>query len=344
MNFKRLSVSVAAIALFALIVACVLLRPWQESSDSYVDRQPIRIGTLYWPGIYWIDVAREKGWFAEAGLNPQFVDANVDYYEALDKLETNELDTLTVWLYDVVKRNQGGADLVMVLATDVSNGSEALVGASSIESVRELKGARIGVALNSALVYELEAMLSRFGLSLNDVHLIDMEPELAVETLAEGQVDAVMTWEPFVSEAVEIGGRSLYDSSKLPGLIMSGMVFTKGFIDDRPQDIQKLLEVWHRTTGYMQSHQQEAFTIVAAVNNTTLEDVTVFAERNRALDLRENITAFTYASGIESLFGSARKINRFLLNRNEADAQLVDGTDLLDNHFIQQLARDKQSL
>lgn len=341
MKRKHAMVAGALAALVAMVIAAFVHWSWRPTSESTLSKTPLRIGTLYWPGTFWIDIAREKGWFAEAGLDAEFVDANLDYYGALDALQEGALDTITIWLFDVVHRSQRGADLVMVLATDVSNGSEALIGAPHIESVSQLKGKRIGVALETALVYELDAMLSRFGLSLDDVTLVDMDPAQATVTLEAGKVDAVMSWEPHITEAIEAGGQRIYDSSKLPGLIMGGMAFQDEFIEARPQDIQRMLQVWHRATEYLKANPEEAFAVVAKVNNVTAEEVRAFSERNRIMDLRANLTAFTYASGLESLFGSSRKINRFLMMRDSTDKQLVEGTDLLDSRFVQELGREK---
>lgn len=299
----------------------------------------MRIATYYWPGMYWIDIAREKGWFEEAGLAVEFVDANADYYAAVDDLQTGAVDTIAAWLFDVVKRSQKGAPLVMVLATDESNGSEALVSSPEIQSVEQLRNRRIGATLGTALVYELDVMLSRFGLSIDDVTLVDIDAEKAVEELEARSVDAVITWEPFISEAIATGGNRLYDSSKLPGLIMAGMTFRQGFIQQRPEDVQRLLQVWHRTTRYINADQEQAFAMIAAIYEVTPEEVANFAEDNHILGLRDNVQAFTYASGLESLFGSARKINRFLIRREPDIMTPVDGTTILDGQFVRELVR-----
>ncbi|TBW57590.1 hypothetical protein EZI54_05970 [Marinobacter halodurans] len=230
---------------------------WNASSSQEPADQaaPLRISTYYWPGMFWIDIARTKGWFEEAGLNAELVDYNDDYYASLDDLRAGGIDAADLWLFDLVRLNQQGANLVLVLAADESNGSEGIASREGITAVEQLEGQRIGVPLGTALVYELDVILARFGVSLEDVTLVDVAAEKAAEVLSQDRADAVMTWEPYLSEAGRVG-RRLYDSSKLPGLMAAGITFRKSFVDSRPQDIQKMVEVWHRATRFIKDHPE----------------------------------------------------------------------------------------
>jgi NitT/TauT family transport system substrate-binding protein len=292
--------------------------------------------------MYWIDIAQRKGWFEEAGLKVTFIDANPDYYGAVSKVRTGHIDTMAVWLYDVMQMSEQGSGVIMILATDESRGSEALVGSPAIETVDQLKGKRIGVPTETALVYALEVMLSRFGIDLEEVTLADIAAEKAADQLATGKVDAVMTWEPYATAATQNGNR-LYDTSKTQGLIRAGMIFRRAFINERPEDINRMLAVWWRATQFIRSRPEEAFAIVAEAQNVSPEEARAFAELNHILGLRDNVQAFTYASGLESLFGSARKIQRFLINRQGEHASVNNPEEVLDGRFVRELAREESS-
>lgn len=330
-----LLVAVGAAVVFALIS----FEPSPKTAEDQSE-DPMRIATYYWPGMYWIDIARSKGWFAEAGLEVTFTDANPDYYGAVADVRQGRLDTMAVWLFDLMQMSEKGAELAMVLATDESRGSEALVGSHDVETIGELKGKSIGVPSDTTLVYVLHVMLSRFGLGLGDITLVDMEAEQAANQLAAGEVDAVMTWEPYATAALEYGNR-LYDTARIPGLIRAGMIFRKPFINERPEDIERMIEVWWRATEYIQSRPQDAFAIVAEAQNVSPEDVESFAEINQIMDLRDNVEVFTYASGLESLFGSARKIQRFLSARNGGDGAARNFEEVLEGRFVRHLFREE---
>lgn len=148
----------------ALIGAVVLFSPF-DLAEKTPTKDPMRIATYFWPGMFWVDIARSKGWFEDAGLTVTFFNANPDYYGAVDDVREGRLDTVTVWLFDVMQMNREDSQAVsMVLATDESRGSEALVSSPDIDRVDQLAGKRIGVPLGSALAYALDIMLSRHGL------------------------------------------------------------------------------------------------------------------------------------------------------------------------------------
>ena len=76
---------------FALAVAA-LLGGCRAPVPEVQTRAPIRLGTYEWPGSYWIDVAWEKGWFAEAGLNVERVNVDTKYFESLDQVVAGKID------------------------------------------------------------------------------------------------------------------------------------------------------------------------------------------------------------------------------------------------------------
>ncbi|WP_027330021.1 ABC transporter substrate-binding protein [Marinimicrobium agarilyticum] len=339
-NTKIVSSVLAAVGA-VMALALLLSFPFQGAERAQ-SKDPMRIATYYWPGMYWIDIARYKGWFEEAGLEVTFIDANQDYYGAVAGVVDDRVDTLAVWLFDVMQMSQEGAEVVMVLATDESRGSESLVGSSAINTVEQLRGKRIGVPEETALVYALDVMLSRFGMGVEDVTLVDMDAEESAERLSAGDVDAVMTWEPYATAAAK-NGNPLYDTAQTPGLISAGMIFRREFIKERPEDINRLLQVWWRATTFIHSHPEAAFEIVAEAQKVSPEEVKAFAELNQILGLRDNVQAFTYASGLESLFGSARKIQRFLTERYGEGAPVQTPEDVLEGRFVRELAREENS-
>ncbi len=300
--------------------------------------QPIRAGRYYWPGEYWLDIAQHKGWFKEAGLAVELVDTNDDYYGSLKELAAGRrLDTHGLYLFDLVIFDLEGADLVMVLASDQSSGVEALVARGPIRRIGDLRGKTVAVPRGTFLEYFLSAALAREGLRLDQVRLLDRVTEKLPAELAAGSLDAIVTWEPGVTEAVDKArGRRLLDSSQVPGLSPSGFVFKRDFIARRPQDVEAFARVWRRTTAFIKEKPGEAFAIIASIYGKPVAEVEALARIDLILDLRDNLTAFSYAAGLESLHGAARQINDFLVEQGRTTKRL-DTADLLDSRFIRRL-------
>jgi len=299
---------------------------------------PMKVVRYYWPGLYWIEIADKKGWFKEAGLNVELVDGNPDYYGSLQNMVDGKVDANGFSLFDVINYNAAGANLVLVINSDISSGSEAIVARPSIETIMDLRGKTVGVASSTYTEYILDFALNRYGLSSADVTKVAITDEKAAEAFGKGELDAIATWEPIVSEAIEKwSGRKLFDTSEAPGLSPNGQVFHRSFIKARPGDVQAYVNVWHKTTRYIKEHPHEAFSLIADIYSVTPSEVAAFERLDRLLNLRENHTSFSYGAGFESLHGSARKMNDFLIDKGVI-VEHLDSTQFLDATFIHTLS------
>lgn len=299
--------------------------------------RPLKLARYYWPGFYWIDLADQKGWFREAGLKVELIDANPDYLGSLKDMAAGKMDANCFTLFDLISFNVQGADLVMVVYLDDSRGADALVAARHIQTVTDLRGQKIGVGLGAYTEYILSVVLNRSGLTTKDVTLVDITGEQAPGAFIQGQVDAVQTWEPHAGKALAQGrGRKLFDSSEIPGLSPEGLTFHRSFIRERPGDVQALVQVWHQATRFIQEHPGEAFGIIAGIYRDTPEQVQALARLDKIMDLAENLPAFADSPGFESLYTSARRMNQFLLKKGLTSKQL-NLDSLFDARFIRGL-------
>jgi NitT/TauT family transport system substrate-binding protein len=325
--------SFVTIATFG-ILAALLLGGCDLKQPAAPARPPLRIGAYYWAGCFWLDIANEKGWFKEAGLPVTVVNTNPDYFASFKDLVEGRLDVNDLTLFDVMLLNSKGADLIGIATTDQSAGADGIVARAGIDTLAALKGRRIGATRGTYVEYMLSIVLAREGLAMSDVTLVDMPGEKAHERLAAGVVDAVVTWEPALTEAVEKGhGHKLWDSTIIPGISPSLLTTRARVVRERPQDLQMLLGVWQRGTEFIQQHPDEAFAIVARVNKKTLAEVRQFAAVDPLLDRRANLVAFSYGAGFDSLHGSARMMNDFLL-KEKLTSKPLDSIALLNDRFL----------
>lgn len=300
---------------------------------------PIRIGASYWPGQYWADIANQKGWFKEAGLQVEMVDTNADYFASFDQLVDGKLDVVAFTLFDLTLYRSRNKDVVGFLASDYSNGADALVARPGIRTVRDLTGKKIGLPKGTYLEYIWTVLLGRNDLKPEAVQIIEIPAEKAAEELRLGHVDAVLTWEPYVGEALaQSGGTKLFDSSQIAGISWVTYAARGDFLRQHPTEIHKLMQVWQRTEEFIRREPKEAYAIVAEVNHKTAAEVLAFAQLNKTLNLNENRTAFSYAAGFDSLHGSARRMNDFQVQAG-LTTQQIESPTLLDSRFVDELIR-----
>lgn len=298
---------------------------------------PLRIGAYYWPGTYWVDIADQKGWFKEAGLNVERVDTNADFFASLDQVVDGRLDVGGFTLFDLVLYNARGKHVVGFVAGDYSNGAEALVARPAVASVGALAGKKVALSKGTYLEYQWSVIERNAALKPGAVTLVDAPSEQAAATLKAGQADAVLSWEPFAGDALAaVQGRRLWDSSQMPGISPSLFAVRAELAATRGADLQTLVGVWQRATAFLKAQPEAAYAIVAAVNHKPVAEVRDFAAKDKILDLRDNLAAFEFAPGLESLHGSARQMNDFMLRTGMTRTRL-DTATLLDSRYLRHL-------
>jgi NitT/TauT family transport system substrate-binding protein len=327
-NSVKKSIIVLFVTITILLIGC-----GSETEESMTSGEVINVATNYWPGQFWIDIATEKGWFEDAGLNVEYIDTNADYFQSLQDVVDGKIDVNQFTLYDLMNFRSKGVDLIGVLNSDISSGADGIVTTKDINYVYDLQGKKIGIQKGTFTEFMMDVMLEEHRLTSKDV----IPTEVASDTTApfvNGTVDALLTWEPHLSNAVQEGdGHIIFDSSDIPGLIPDIHVFKKEFIEQRPEDVQAYVSVWHTTTEYIKANPDEAFQIIADIYNLSVEEVETLAENARILDLEDNKIAFSYAAGFDSLHGAARQINDFMVEKEITNTSL-DSTDFIDARFI----------
>ena len=83
----------------------------------------------------------------------------------------------------------------------------------------------------------------------------------------------------------------------------------------------------------MRDNPDETCVIVARLFDEPLANVHNLMNRVRVLDLADNQRAFSYAAGFESLHGSWRRMNDFMLDRG-LSTRSVPSADHLNSRFI----------
>jgi NitT/TauT family transport system substrate-binding protein len=287
--------------------------------------------------MYWLGIADTKGWFKEAGLNVQLVDTNTDYLASVKDLVKGRFDVNDLVLFDLLDSVARGADLVGVINVDYSSGADKLIARPGIEQLADLKGKRIALPKKSYLSYILEVAIARAGLKANDVQIVDIPAEKAPEALIKGEVDAILTFEPYATEGLDaVKGHNLFDTSQVPGLSPNLIVFHRKFIEERQSEVAAFVQVWLRTTRFIKEHPDEAFVIAAVCNKKTPEEIRQSAQIDKILGWRENELAFSFAASFDSLHGVTRQINDFMIAKGITSRKLDSG-QFLDGSFIRAL-------
>src|SRR6201985_1044683 len=103
----------------------------------------IKIGYSDWPGYTVLEVAKQKGWFKEAGLDVEL--AWFDYLPSLDAFSAGKIDGVCVVATDALVNGANGAKSKIIALLDYSDGSDMIVGKPGVNSIKDLKGQDVGI-------------------------------------------------------------------------------------------------------------------------------------------------------------------------------------------------------
>lgn len=311
-----------------------LLTKQEELKSSATTSEVMKVAKYYWPGTFWTEIADEKGWFKEAGLNVELIDTNSDYYASLQDTVDSKIDTNNFPLFDFLYYNTTGANLVAVLGADVSNGAAGIVANQNISNITDLVGKKIGVAQGTFSEYMLEVVLTKNNIDLSSVEIVNVATENTIDLLESREVDAVVSWEPLMSQAVtDLGANIVFDTSELFGLDASVWVFNKDFISKREGDVAAFIKVWAKTSEYILKNPKEAYQIIADNYGVTVSDVEAYVASDKILSLAEAKQRFNYSAGFDSTQGLVVEMNDFMIKKGLTEKTLKTN-DILDSRFV----------
>jgi NitT/TauT family transport system substrate-binding protein len=289
---------------------------------------PLRIGYSDWPGWVAWQIAIDKGWLSEAGLDVKF--DWFDYSASMEAFAAGKIDADLLTNGDALVMGAGGARNVMILITDYSNGNDMIVGRPGIKTLADLKGKRIGVEIGLVDHLLLLDGLKKQGMTQNDVTLVNSKTNETPQVLASGQVDAIGAWQPNAGLAMKAlpGARPVYTSAQAPGLIYDVMAVNPASISAHRADNIKLVRVWDRVVNYINDPktQPDAVQIMAARVGLTPEKYQQLLAGTHLISIAEAKKILVKADGLGSLYGSTQNADDFnVRNAVYKQPQRIDG-------------------
>lgn len=267
---------------------------------------PLRVEWTFWDGDFTLVIAHEKGFFEQYGLEVEPV-----YYEtfsaSIADMAAGRLDGGLFGLGDVLLTSSV-IDVRGVAVYD-SGGTSSVVARQEINAISDLIGKRIGVLLGSYNELFVREMLLRAGLTVNDVTLVNVDPEKITARLAD-DLDAGYVYAPFDTQAVQAGFKILYSSSEsdVGAFFPDVITFRKSIVEERPEDVRAFLKAWFEALEYRMANSVECNQIVARILDVPVERVTQ-SSRNILYTLDDNTRLYDPNSSSGITIYDAAKLN-----------------------------------
>jgi NitT/TauT family transport system substrate-binding protein len=304
-----------------LIMALLLTACAKEGGDKdaagdntkTADEKPtVKIGAIKALGTITPYIAQQKGFFEEAGISVEIVDF-ADGSALGEAFAASGLDIALMGVAPTATWQSKGVDLKIVASANGGGHVILTREDTGINSIEDLKGHIIAEPNPGTVTDTLlrDYILPNAGLDPEeDVQILSgLKPaDMAASLAVTGEVDAIITWEPFSTQALQQyeGLKLLYDSAQVikdatgaEALYPVNVVSASGsLISENPDLLQSFMDAYKKTIDFI---------------NT---DPGANAEIAKALELEEDVIAksrervdFTYKIDAKGLLETLKWAN-----------------------------------
>jgi NitT/TauT family transport system substrate-binding protein len=303
---------------------------------------PLKIAYSDWPGWVAWEIAIQKGWFKEAGVEVEF--SWFDYVPSMDAYVAGKVDAVCMTNGDALVTGATGKPSVGILINDFSNGNDMIVAAPGITSIKQLKGRKVGVEEGFVCHLLLLTGLEKNGLKADDVTLVNTPTNETPQVLASKAVDAIGAWQPNSGQALKAlpGSKPVFTSADAPGIIYDLLFVSPESLEANRAEWTKVAKVWYRIAEYIRDEENldEVTKILAARVGIKPEEYEPLLKGTYILSLEEALERWKEADGLGSVYGSTKSVNRFNL-KFEVYKDSQDAGKFLDPSITAAIAKEK---
>jgi len=280
--------------------------------------------------------------FALMGINVNIHVMN-DATQSSNALIKGDLDaagyTINRTAFLSSKFKNAGVDVVMPFITNYSNGGDGIIAKSSIKSVNDLVGAKIGVPEFSEAQTLVVWFVNNSNLTqaekdtIIDNLIMFATPDEAAKAFFSGQVDVAATWEPYLTQAENMTDcHILFSTASSSNLVMDGILFRKDFVDANPETVEKFIMACLMAADKYETDFDAIRKVMPMYSTMSDEDI-------KANCVAAKLT--TWKDNADLLNGTAKIMYTDMCEvwqsiGEEVDASIVD--TLFDDKYIQNIA------
>lgn len=226
-------------------------------------KKPFRVAFNTWVGYSPLVIAKEKGFLKEEGI-----DADISFLEGVGEknsaLIRGDVDAVGHTADSAVVSAASGVDGQIIFCFDRSLGADGILTKKYVNSIKDLKGKKVALEPGFTGHFFFLTLLDEAGMQPSDVQIVPMETGLAGSSFVSGNVDAAVTWQPWLGKASGVPDGKVFITSKdRPGLIIDVLYMNRNVIDTRRDDVVKLIRAMGKATDWYGTHKDEGDAIMA---------------------------------------------------------------------------------
>lgn len=245
--------------------------------------QPVIIGYQEIALYRHLFTAVEKSYFNQEGVSVEikpFVSAN-SMIEGMvaGKLDGTGLTNLQVAL-TVEAKDPGRLEFVNLLVWGKESYPDYILARPNINinTLKDLEGHTVGLHPGSAVKAFSRAVFQHFGVDLNKVSFIELEPAIMQSAILADRVHALYCMDPVATNLIQSKQANVLLNNPMqyifrPPVPISGTALSKKFLQKRPEDARRVIKAIEKAIKYMREpgHENEIAGYIAKYTPITPE-------------------------------------------------------------------------
>lgn len=276
MRIKKIISIVSLVTLSAFLLAgCGKANAQNNVNDKSAavqakSEKPEKIKIGYQPGVNHtlLIVAKQQGWFDEEfkkdGIDVQF-ESFTSGPPMIEAFAGNRLDIGQVGDQPAIQAKANGIDVkaIGVYASGYELDGLVVPNGSDIKSPEDLKGKKVGFTVGSTGHRLLYLYLQSVGLTPKDIKEVNLQPADIKTALASKNIDAAVTWEPWISTVEFEGiGHQIADATNLK-FNSNFIIVTNSFAKKYPEIVKRIVKIYERAEKWTNENPDKAVDLVA---------------------------------------------------------------------------------
>lgn len=230
-----------------LILACTCSILLSACTTASQETTIIRVGVLPVLDTLPLYVAEEEGFFAQEGIEVEFVPVNAAP-ERDQLMQSGQIDAMLNEIVSVLLFNKDEPRITAIrflrVATERVPVFRIVASAGSgIQTVEDLKGVPIGVSEGTVIEYTTDRILQKAGLADDEINKLAV-PKIPdrLNLLASDQLSAANLPDPAASLAILNGAHLVIDDRSYPEISHSVLSISNSFLAEHPDAVRAFLQ------------------------------------------------------------------------------------------------------
>jgi len=255
----------------ALFLIVLMFSAGAAAADKFRICWSIYVGWMPWG--YGAEQGIVKKWGEKYGLDIEVVQIN-DYIESINQYTAGEFAACTMTNMDALTiPAAGGVDSTALIVGDFSDGNDGVV-LKGKKKLADIVGQKVNLVELSVSHYLLARGLGSIGLAESDITVVNTSDADMVAAYATPDVTAVVTWNPLLSEILEMpDSYKVFDSSQIPGEIIDMLVINTETLAANPDLGKALVGAWYEIMGAMSGDSDAAVAARSAMGAASGTDL-----------------------------------------------------------------------